>query len=83
MTKAYFENPPDYVVLMHRETGEYGWDYFGKQKEYALELMNWINKNYKPVHRIGYEPLRNGLFGIKMLRRIVPAQPSASSDLGE
>ncbi|MBA4146562.1 MAG: hypothetical protein H0X66_00495 [Verrucomicrobia bacterium] len=75
MTIAYQKNPPDFIVLMHRETAEYGWNYFGKDKVYGLDLMNWINENYKPVHRIGYEPLRNGLFGIKMLKRIPPVQP--------
>ncbi|MFN7141697.1 MAG: hypothetical protein ACK4UN_20440 [Limisphaerales bacterium] len=77
MTQAYQQNPPDYIILVHRETGEYGWDYFGKQNDYGLDLMSWVNVNYKPVHRIGYEPLRNGLFGIKMLKRITPTQPEA------
>jgi hypothetical protein len=32
--------------------------------------MQWIDKNYRPVQLVGSEPLQNGLFGIKILKRI-------------
>jgi hypothetical protein len=32
--------------------------------------MQWIDKNYQPVYLIGHEPLQNGLFGIKILKRL-------------
>jgi len=31
--------------------------------------MSWILGHYQPVALFGSEPLRNGLFGIKILKR--------------
>jgi hypothetical protein len=68
MTAAFEKNPPDYILLVERDTSEFGVGYFG-QAGYATDLMQWIDKNYQPVRLIGHEPLQNGLFGIKILKR--------------
>jgi hypothetical protein len=70
MTATFCENPPDYVMLIHRDSSEYGVKFFGQEERFGLKLMQWIQANYEPVCLIGNEPLRNSLFGIKILKRI-------------
>jgi len=70
MTATFCENPPDYVMLIHRDPSEYGVKFFGQEDRFGLKLMQWIAANYEPVCLIGNEPLRNSLFGIKILKRI-------------
>ncbi len=70
MTAAFEKSPPDYIVLVERDTSEFGVGYFGRSPGYGLELMQWIEKHYQPVYLIGHEPLRNGLFGIEILKRL-------------
>ena len=70
MTAAFEKNPPDYIFLVERDTSEFGVGYFGRSPGYGVELMQWIGKNYQPVYLIGHEPLRNGLFGIEILKRL-------------
>ena len=47
----------------------HGVGYFGLYPGFGTDLMRWIDKNYQPVQLIGNEPLQNGLFGIKILKR--------------
>ena len=70
MTAAFEKNPPDYILLVERDTSEFGIGYFGRSPGYGAELMQWIGENYQPVYLIGHEPLRNGLFGIEILKRL-------------
>ncbi len=70
MATTFCENPPDYVMLIHRDPSEYGVKFFGQEERFGLKLMQWIGANYEPVCLIGNEPLRNSLFGIKILKRI-------------
>jgi len=70
MTTTFCENPPDYVMLVHRDPSEYGVKFFGQEERFGLKLMQWLGANYEPVCLIGNEPLRNSLFGIKILKRI-------------
>ena len=79
MTAAFETNPPDYLCLMERDTSEFGVGYFGHSPGYGVELMQWIGKNYQPAYLIGHEPLRNGLFGIEILKRL----PSGRAGSGE
>ena len=68
MVAAFCSHPPDYVMLVHRDGSEYGADFFGRQKSFGGELLEWINANYEPVHLIGNEPLRDQHFGIRILK---------------
>lgn len=70
MAASFRENPPDYVMLIHRDPSEYGVKFFGQEERFGLKLMQWIDANYQPVCLIGNEPLRNSLFGVKILKRI-------------
>jgi 4-amino-4-deoxy-L-arabinose transferase-like glycosyltransferase len=72
MLAAYEKNPPDYIVLVQRDSSEYGVPYFGRQKGYGFDVMQWVRRNYKPVELIGAEPLQSSAFGIKILKRLPP-----------
>jgi hypothetical protein len=74
MLATYKENPPDYIVLVQRDSSEYGMKYFGQQKGYGFDVMQWVNTNYEPVELIGSEPLKNGAFGIEILKRLSPVK---------
>jgi len=63
-------SPPDYVVLMHKDTSDYGHRFFGQ--DYGLALMGWVSRHYRPVGRIGSEPFRNQRFGVVVLKRTRP-----------
>ena len=70
MLAAYEKNPPDYIVLIQRDSSEYGVPYFGLQKGYGWDVMQWVRRNYEPVELIGSEPLQSGGFGIEILKRL-------------
>ncbi len=65
--EAYRAHPPDYVVLVHKDTSEFGYRYFGQ--DYAQRLGLWIEREYQPVYLAGEPPLRDERFGILVLRR--------------
>ncbi|HEX7618093.1 MAG TPA: hypothetical protein VF480_05160, partial [Verrucomicrobiae bacterium] len=48
MLAAYEKNPPDYIVLVQRDSSEYGVPYFGQQKGYGFDVMQWVRRNYSP-----------------------------------
>ena len=70
MTAAFEKNPPDYIFLVERDMSEFGVGYFGGSPGYGQDVMQWIGKNYEPVYQIGAQPLRSGLFGIEILKRL-------------
>jgi hypothetical protein len=70
MTESFRSHPPDYVILVHRDASEYGAAFFGQRQSFGGDLLDWITANYQPVYLIGHEPLRNSLFGIKILKRV-------------
>ncbi len=62
---AFQDNPPDFVVLVHKDTSEYGPRFFGR--DYGQELFTWIRENYQPVSLVGATPLQTDDFGILLL----------------
>jgi len=60
-------DPPEVVVLVHKDQSEYGSQYFGR--DYAGKLMAWIKGNYRPGRLIGDEPNRSRRFGMRVMRR--------------
>ena len=76
MLAAYEKNPPVYIVLIQRDSSEYGVPYFGLQKGYGFDMMQWVRRNYQPVELIGSEPLRSGAFGIEILKRLPLGAPA-------
>jgi len=62
-------HPPDFIALVHRNTDEFGYGYFGVDPRYGRQIIDWVSRNYVRVDRIGAEPFRDGRFGIVILRR--------------
>jgi hypothetical protein len=72
---AFEADPPDAIVLVHKDTSEYGQRLFGR--DYAPRLALWVAAHYRPTTLIGQEPLEPGTtFGIRILRR--DEDPSAA-----
>jgi hypothetical protein len=65
---AFEAHPPEAIVLLHKDTSEYGYRLFGR--DYAPRLARWVESHYHPASLIGQEPLQPGTaFGIRILRR--------------
>ena len=69
MLEEIREHPPDFVVLMHRDSAEFGVGPFGKDPRNGLRLRQWVDANYVRVEQIGAEPFRDRRFGLVILRR--------------
>jgi 4-amino-4-deoxy-L-arabinose transferase-like glycosyltransferase len=72
--------PPDYVVLVQRDTLEYRLPLFGI--DYARRLLDWVHDDYRLVTRAGAAPLRparleDGRTGFEVWARAAPG-PAAS-----
>ena len=52
---SFRAHPPDYVLLCHRETPEYGPALFGR--DYGRELSSWVMERYSPVAQYGHDPM--------------------------
>jgi hypothetical protein len=59
--------PPDFVLLVHRDTSEYGYPPFGRDPRYGLGIVNWITGRYDGVRRIG--PPGAADAGMQLLKR--------------
>jgi hypothetical protein len=68
MVASLQTHPPDYVLVVHRETGEYGVRYFGR--DYGRKIHAWITANYRPLGRIGSAPFQDdGRFGMLLMQK--------------
>lgn len=57
----------NYIVIVHRNTFEFGHAFFGV--DYGRKLANWIYANYKPIKLFGAMPFTSDNFGILILKR--------------
>ncbi|MBI5595587.1 MAG: hypothetical protein HY928_05795 [Elusimicrobia bacterium] len=65
---AYRRAPPDAILLVHRETPEFGQRLFGT--DYGRELLAWAGQEYAEAGRVGDPPLVPGSrFGATLLLR--------------
>jgi hypothetical protein len=73
MAAAFEENSPDYVLIIARNTSEFGVGYFGYYRGYGTELKQWIDDHYDrvyPVDPTGISPSGNRpFFGLQILKR--------------
>lgn len=69
MLAAYRKSPPDFIVLVQRDTDEYGDGWWGERKGFGRDMMAWVRASYEPVHLIGAPPFTSGEFGIQFLQR--------------
>jgi dolichyl-phosphate-mannose-protein mannosyltransferase len=67
MLDAFRKAPPDWIALVHKDTSEYGYRFFGR--DYGRGFGSWIRTDYDPVTLIGAMPLQSEQFGILLLRR--------------
>lgn len=58
---------PDYIVLVDRNTSEFGCPDFGKG--FAVKIYDWINDAYAPVWMTGNKPFTGKGFGIIITKR--------------
>jgi len=74
--KRFFDSlkarPPDYVILVDKDTSEFGIGPFGADLRYGQQIMDWVNRHYTPVALLGDEPLQGRDFGIKILKHNNP-----------
>ena len=63
--------PPDFVVLVHKDTSEYGYPLFGTDQRYGKNTIEWVRARYHAVRTLGHEPMTASGFGIEIL---VPVQ---------
>jgi hypothetical protein len=65
--KKFAESPPDFIAVVHKDTSEYGYRFFGK--DYGRDIYSWIFRNYTPFRLIGAPPLQSDYFGIALLQK--------------
>jgi hypothetical protein len=69
MLEEIREHAPDFVVLMHRDSAEFGVGPFGEDPRNGRRLRQWVDANYLRLVQIGAEPFRDRRFGLVILRR--------------
>ncbi len=65
--KSLQQAPPDVVVMVEKDTSEFGFRYFGA--DYGRAIKAWLQQNYVIAHQLGEMPLSGQGFGILVLRR--------------
>jgi hypothetical protein len=69
MTDAFIAHSPDYVIELFVNYGEYDEPIFGQEKRFGLDVRQWIDAHYQVVQLIGHDWLKDGQFGIKILKK--------------
>ena len=65
---AFQARPPDDIVVLHKDTSEFGARFFGK--DYAPRLGAWLRANYRQVRQAGAEPLTGDGYGVALWQRL-------------
>jgi hypothetical protein len=77
MAAAFEENSPDYVLIIARNTSEFGVGFFGYYQGYGTELMQWMDDHYDrvyPADPTGKSPSGSkSFFGLQIMKRRPPA----------
>ena len=77
MAAAFEKNSPDYVVIIARNTSEFGVGSFGYDPRYGMGLMQWIDDHYDrvyPADPTGKSPSGNKpFFGLQIMKQRPPA----------
>src|SRR6185369_12423174 len=67
VAESFQDHPPDFVLLCHKDTTEYGAPLFGR--DYGQDLDVWLRQNYIEVGLIGNRPFQNPeQFGMLLMR---------------
>jgi hypothetical protein len=77
LTQGFEDHPPSFILLVHKDTTEFGARYFGI--DYGRPLLDWIKRHYHPLRRLGATPLVGPQFGMLLLRHesVPPRRPAA------
>ncbi len=67
--KSIQEKRPDYIAMVHVESGEFGVSYFGVDFRFGARIMQWVRENYTEMVIFGDRPLLHPGFGIMILER--------------
>jgi hypothetical protein len=67
IVQAFERSPPDFVALVHVDTSEYGYRFFGH--DYGQQLQAWVEAHYRPVKLLGGMPLSDQGPGVLLLER--------------
>jgi len=70
MLEAFKAHPPDWISLVHKDTSEFGFRFFGQ--DYGQSLYAWIMDAYQPVGVVGAVPLQTHRQGILLMARKEP-----------
>ena len=66
--RSFQEHPPDFVMLVHKDTAEFGYQFFGR--DYGTSIDQWIQSHYEEVWLIGNRPFQRAEeFGMLLLQR--------------
>ena len=65
MVAALDQAKPDFIVLVDKDTTEYGVPVFGR--DYGRGLMAWVTATYRTVRVFGAPPLVDHRFGVAIL----------------
>jgi hypothetical protein len=85
LTAAFEKNSPDYVLIIARNTSEFGVGYFGYYPGYGTELMRWLDDHYDRVYPAagpaGKPPSGASSFtDLQILKRRPPILPLAGKN---
>lgn len=67
IVESFRDSPPDFVLLTHKDTSEYGVPWFGR--DYGRALFRYVMEHYRPVALFGDPPLGLVLPGEPPLQR--------------
>lgn len=73
LVQAYAASPPDQILLVHRNSSEFGARYFGT--DYATEMAKWISANYEAQAVLGSVPFRTEDYGMVLMKRRAASAP--------
>jgi hypothetical protein len=69
MARSLDARPPELLLLVHKNTNEYGYASFGSTPEYGGEILPWVRRHYRTAEVIGRNPANADGYGIEILKR--------------
>ncbi len=72
MIDAFVKASPEYVIELFIDYSEYDEKNFGQEKRFGLDVQQWIDAHYQIVQSFGNDWLKDGQFGIKILKKNGP-----------